>query len=267
MTKKFSDEVERLDKEDEIKKKLYRAYGPRIPDTYKNQVTRESTKRMNEFYSPIDENTNEELNKKLQNQFQIQKNKVIDYNFDEVNQEYIQKYTKFLRDQQNFDGLRKFSTKLTAKMKKLKYLLLHIPELETPRIYKVEDKKKSRLNKRKNELLGSNKDSSVGTLMEVSKLMKEKESLNLEILREYERKMDLVRNRLAKYDVEGSSDGILGEIERYLKFGVEVSEDDVIENDLNEIKDKEVDRIIQGKERLRNDMRNHKRGGWMKIDI
>lgn len=256
-----------MDKEDEIKRKLYRAYGPRVPDMYRNHIARESSKRMNEFYSPIEENRNDELNKKLQNQFQIQKNKVIDFDFDEVNKEYIQLFTKFLRDQQNYDGLRKHNTKLTAKMKKMKYLLLHIPDLDAPRIYKVEDKKKNRLSKRKNELLGSQKESSVGTLMEVSKLMKEKDSEKVSVLREYERKMDLVRNRLAKYDVEGSNDGILGEIERYLKFGVESTEDEVIENDLNEMNDQKVEKLIQGKEKLRNEMGMHKRGGWMKINI
>lgn len=232
-------------------------------------MQKEIDKRIKEFYSKINENNNEELNKKLQNQYQIQKNKVIDYNFDEVNKEYIKQYGRFLREQQNFDGLRKYNYKLTSKLKRLKHSLLHIPELETPRIYKINDKSRKLQNKR-SQILSKNNIHSAENLEELSKvsrLMIEKDSEELKIMKEYERKMELVKNRLAKYDLEDTNLGILGEIERFLQYGEEYSvEEDSEERDqLKKIS--KVDKLMEGrsKEKVRNRVGQHKKGGWLKV--
>lgn len=270
ITRHIQQDIEKLERQEEIKKRLINAYGTRIPDNYRISIKKESDRRINEFYSKIHDNEIELLNKKLQNQYQIQKNKVIDFNFDQVNREYIQQYGRFLREQQNYDGLRKHNASLVSVLKRLKHLMLHIPELETPRIYKI-DKNVEKLQKMRSGILMSNRSgaSQVQDFSKISQFMKGDENEAMQILKEYNRKMELMKNRLAKYDVEGSNDGILGEVGRFLEHGHRIILEDSAEEDSETKKMNEVDRLMQGrqKERMRNDMGHHKSGGWLKMNI
>jgi hypothetical protein len=219
----------------EIKKKLIKVHGARVPLIYKSNLQKLAKEQLKEFHHPIDEERNEELNKELQTKYQIKKARVYDYDFDATNAQYIQTYTRFLREQQNCDGLRKYNIKLRAELKAVKKLLLKLPKLDEPKIFNTEDPKRMRRKGNVSFLISKQSlildhHSKLNTKEDL--IEDEHENELMEAALGYKKKMDSVKNELAKYDIGPRENDILGEVGRYLKQ--EKSLHQQIEDELNE---------------------------------
>ena len=84
-----------LEKE-EIRKKLFTAFGQRVPKFYNDQWSQDRGKRYKEFYNEIPNSRLNEISDQLQQQIGKHKLRVGDHKYPELNAEYFKKYQAFL---------------------------------------------------------------------------------------------------------------------------------------------------------------------------
>ena len=239
--------LEQILKQVNIKKKLLKAYGPRDPVIYSGKLAKEAEATLSEFYAKITESQNTELNKDLQKKFALIKNKAYEQDFDDLNAQYVHAYGQFLRDQQNCDGWRKFNIKLMSEARRMKYLILHPPKLEKPKIFHSREMRRMK-KKGGVRVLGQ------GSETEINNQLPEDEQLTVEAMSEYDRRMQELGDELARYKVDLEGGGILGEVDEFLKEthymgGTYYTESESVlaeEDELNRVKGGKVDVALGG---------------------